>query len=186
MRRASILLASISTGAAGVIHLAVVREHTAEALWLGVGFAVVGLVQLVLSISILTNGSRDVALVICSFQFLVISGWGISRTVGLPLVDGWTRELPGLADIAATLLEAASILFGLRLLALRDRRLVKRSAMAGAIALFLLSGSSAAARSISGQSPLAPAHTHTGVHEPSRQDDATSSNRSATTSHDHR
>lgn len=189
MHRRSIVLASASTAAAGIIHLAVVREHAAEALWLGVGFALVGLVQLASSISLLVKRSRRVALVICSFQFLLIFGWVMSRTVGLPLVaGGWTRELPGLADIAATVLETVSILFALRVLSVGDRRLVRRSVLAGALGLFLWSGSSAAARSVSGQAAWKPAHTHPEVHDrvDQKDPDAASSNRSATTSHDHR
>src|SRR5687767_11011184 len=45
MQRASVVLASLSTGAAGTIHFAVIDEHAAEARWLGVGFALVGLIQ---------------------------------------------------------------------------------------------------------------------------------------------
>lgn len=188
MQTPSIALAAVSTAVAGIIHLAVVREHAAEALWLGVGFALVGLVQLAL-VYLLLKGSRKAVPLICFFQTAVIFGWALSRTVGLPLVaGGWTRELPGFADVAATVLEAVSVLAAVRLLSVEDRRFVKHSVVAGAISLFFLSGSSAAARSISGQTALKPAHTHLEPHERTHHEDpeAASSKRSATTSHDHR
>ena len=188
MQTPSIALAAASTAVAGTIHLAVVGEHAAEALWLAVGFALVGLAQLAL-VYLLLKGTRKAALLICFLQTAVIFGWALSRTVGLPLVaGGWTRELPGLADIAATVLETVSVLAAVRVLPVADRGFVKHSVVAGAIGLFLLSGTSAAARSISGQPALKPAQAHLERHEPTdhEEPDAASSKRSATTFHDHR
>ncbi|HVE75342.1 MAG TPA: hypothetical protein VND22_01080 [Actinomycetota bacterium] len=161
MKRRFIEIAAACTGAAGLVHLAFVGSHAAEALWLGAAFLATGVAQLVLAFLMLGQDRSKTLLLVCLLNSAIILGWGLSRTVGLPSGAGsWTRELPGLADVTASSLEALSVLLTVLALPMRARRLVKRSVLAGALGLFLLSGSSALGRTIDGKTPLMPAHSH--------------------------
>ncbi len=161
MKSRIIEIAAACTGAAGLVHLAFVGSHAAEALWLGAAFLATGVAQLVLSFLMLGKDRPKTLLLVCLLNSAIILGWGLSRTVGLPSGAGsWTRELPGLADVTASSLEALSVLLIVLALPMRGRRVVKRSVLAGALGLFLLSGSSALGRTIDGKTPLTPAHSH--------------------------
>lgn len=81
---ARVLLATFSL-AAGVIHLVMVPTHAQESGLDGVGFAVVGWLQIVGAIALLLKPSRRLLQVTVLVNLVVIGIWAWSRTVGLPV-----------------------------------------------------------------------------------------------------
>ena len=95
---------------AGLIHIAVVREHLTESPFLGISFIVVGLAQVGWALWALSRDTvpapRSTAVVTMGF----IAAWAVSRTVGLslnPLTAG--PEPVGVADVLCVVLEVAVI-----------------------------------------------------------------------------
>jgi hypothetical protein len=95
---------------AGLIHIAVVREHLAEVPFLGVSFIVVGLAQVGWGLWALSRDSVPAPRATAVFTLGFITAWAMSRTVGLslnPLTA--VREPVGVADVLCVVLEAAVI-----------------------------------------------------------------------------
>ncbi len=95
---------------AGLIHIAVVREHLAEVPFLGVSFVVVGLAQVGWALWALSRDTvpapRATAVITLGF----IAAWAMSRTVGLSLNPLTAVPEPvGVADVLCVVLEAAVI-----------------------------------------------------------------------------
>ena len=95
---------------AGLIHIAVVREHLAEVPLLGVAFAVVGLAQVGWGLWALSRDSVPAPLATAVVTLGFIAVWAVSRTVGLSL-DPLTAvpEPVGVADVLCVVLEVAVI-----------------------------------------------------------------------------
>lgn len=95
---------------AGLIHLAMVPTHAGASTIDGVGLAVMGWVQLVLAVTLVTRPSRMALAVGTVFNLGVLGVWAWSRTVGLPF-GGHAGEVEtlGLVDLAASLLEVGFV-----------------------------------------------------------------------------
>ena len=103
------------TGLAGIVHVAHATTHLRPTAALGIGFFVVGWVQLVLAGAVLARGGTRVLLATAAIDVFAIGAWAHSRTVGLPLVgvvepvgaaDGFTAAVAAVAAIAAVRLAA--------------------------------------------------------------------------------
>ena len=105
------MLLAILSGAAGVIHLAMVPSH-ADVSWAeGVGFAVAGWLQLVVAVLVLTRPSRALLRIAIVANLAFIGAWVMSRTAGLPFGDhAWHAETAGFVDVSTVGIEAALIL----------------------------------------------------------------------------
>jgi hypothetical protein len=92
--------------AAGAIHLAATPVHLDHDLAYGVGFAVMGAVQLGAGVGLLARGGRRLLIGIGLFDYGVVALWAISRTIGVAGFSEPARPEPiGLADGVATALE---------------------------------------------------------------------------------
>lgn len=102
--------AGFASFGAGLIHIAVVREHLAESLSQGIFFAVVGLAQVAWAFWALTRSTVPFPRITAGATLGLIALWGVSRTIGLSL-DPLTavREPVGVADVLCVVLEAALI-----------------------------------------------------------------------------
>lgn len=95
---------------AGLIHIAVVREHLVETPFLGVSFIVVGLAQVAWAVWALSRSTVPAPRVTAAVTLGMIAMWAMSRTVGLslnPLTA--TPEPVGVADVLCVVLEVALI-----------------------------------------------------------------------------
>jgi hypothetical protein len=94
---------------AGLIHIAVVREHLAEVPVLGVSFIVVGLAQVGWALWTLSRDTVPVPVPTAAITLCFIAAWAMSRTVGLlnPLTA--VPEPVGVADVLCVGLEVALI-----------------------------------------------------------------------------
>lgn len=107
--------------AAGLIHLAFMREHLEEYVPFGAFFLVSGVFQVVWAVIVFGRRSRAyfVLGLVANAAFAIL--WAITRTVGLPIgPEHWTAEVAGVADVAATVLEVA-LTVGCGWTLLRDR-----------------------------------------------------------------
>ena len=111
-----VLLASLS-GAAGVIHLAMVPSHMDISTVEGVGFAVAGWFQLAVAVLLMTRVSRTQLRVAMVANLVFIGAWVVSRTTGLPFGDhAGHPETAGFVDVSTVAIEAALILAAAMLL----------------------------------------------------------------------
>ncbi|MEO6349359.1 MAG: hypothetical protein ABIP53_01785 [Candidatus Limnocylindrales bacterium] len=99
------IAAGLSLGAAA-IHFAVVEQHLADDLALGLFFIGLGLFQAIWSLMYVLRHNRPVAWVAIAVNAAVIGIWLVSRTVGLPFgPDAWQREAVGGLDLVSTVFE---------------------------------------------------------------------------------
>lgn len=103
-------LAALVAGA-GVIHFAMVPTHAAESLVDGIGFAVVGWLQVACAVALAVRPNRRVLGATIAINAVVLLLWALSRTVGLPVGGhvGVVEEI-GSIDLLATVFEAAAVL----------------------------------------------------------------------------
>lgn len=95
----------------GLIHIAVVREHFAEAPSHGIFFAVVGLAQIGWALLALHRPDVPIPRLTGAATLGLIALWAVSRTIGLSLNPLTSVPEPvGTADLLAVLLEVALIL----------------------------------------------------------------------------
>lgn len=114
----AISLALLSAGAASV-HFAVISEHFAE--WWGFGsfFVAAAAAQLTWAVLAVKRPSRPLFWIGASGNLFIMVTWALAHSSGLPFgPEPWRPEKIGLADIAATGLEAL-IVAGTIALALR-------------------------------------------------------------------
>lgn len=105
-----LLLAALSA-AGGVIHLAMVPSHWAEAVAEGVGFALAGWFQLVFVAAVVRRPSRALLRMSIAVNVALIAVWALSRTAGLPFgAHAGHAESVSFVDLTAVGLEAALIL----------------------------------------------------------------------------
>ena len=126
-----LFLAAVSAGA-GAIHLAMVPSHWGESVAEGLGFAIVGWLQLVFAGVVLTRPSR--ALLQCGIvvNLAAIAAWIVSRTAGLPFgAHSGHAESAGFVDVTCVLFEVVLVVAcGVLLLSPQRTRRVVRSGMA--------------------------------------------------------
>lgn len=105
-----VLLATLS-GAAGVIHLAMVPSHAEVSAVEGVGFAIAGWFQLIVAMVLMTRPGRGLLRLTIVANLAFIGVWVMSRTTGLPFGDhAWHAETVGFVDVSSVAIEAALIL----------------------------------------------------------------------------
>lgn len=92
---------------AGLIHIAVVREHLAESPFLGISFVLVGIAQLGWALLALSRDTVPAPRVTAVVTAVFIAVWAVSRTVANPLTS--TPEPVGVADALTVVLEVALI-----------------------------------------------------------------------------
>lgn len=102
-------LAAAATAAAGVLHVGAAVPHVADDLLMGVGFVIVGWLQLGLAGLLLTRASRrPVLLGVVAVHLGSIGAWAMSRTVGLPFGHPGVDPV-ALPDALTVALELAAI-----------------------------------------------------------------------------
>lgn len=130
-------LAALVAGA-GVIHFAMVPTHAAESLVDGIGFAVVGWLQITLAIAIAVRPNKRVLVATVAVSAAALGLWVLSRTVGLPVGshEGVVEEV-GSIDLLSAVFEGLAILGSVYLLARRPESYSFRfrPAMLGVVAL---------------------------------------------------
>ncbi|MGH8893129.1 MAG: hypothetical protein ACRDWY_07455 [Actinomycetes bacterium] len=95
---------------AGLIHLAVVREHLAESALHGAFFVVVGAGQLGVALVAVARGRMPAPGIVVAAQLGVVALWAASRTTGLPVgPQPWAPEPVGTADVLAVSLELLAV-----------------------------------------------------------------------------
>jgi hypothetical protein len=116
-RPADAALGALLAGA-GLVHVAMAPAHLTSSAAEGVGFLVVGVVQLLVAVLVVARPSRAAYGIAAGVSAVALGAWLVSRTVGLPygahegvaesvaFVDGATAVLEGLALIGAGLLLA--------------------------------------------------------------------------------
>ena len=82
------LLAALSVGAA-VVHLAMVPQHAAASVGMGVAFAAAGWFQIAFGVGMVARPNRTLAQVGIVANLAFIAAWAVSRTWGLP---AWTGD----------------------------------------------------------------------------------------------
>ncbi|MDQ1641104.1 MAG: hypothetical protein QOJ90_455 [Actinomycetota bacterium] len=114
---------------AGLVHVAVVREHFSEYWLFGAFFAALAAVQLAWGLAALARPTVPAPRLINGLTVGVILLWLVSRSTGLPLgPDPWTPEPFGRADLLCTVLEVAMVLLVLVAVRRRSPGTVGRSA----------------------------------------------------------
>ncbi|MGQ0803667.1 MAG: hypothetical protein ACT4PI_07385, partial [Actinomycetota bacterium] len=104
------LLASLS-GAAGVIHLAMVPSHAGLSAVEGVGFAVAGWFQLLVAVGLVTRPTRSLLRLTMVANLALVGAWVMSRTSGLPFGDhAGHAETVGFVDVSCVAIEALLVL----------------------------------------------------------------------------
>jgi hypothetical protein len=101
--------AGFASFGAGLVHVAVLREHLDVSLLQGAFFAVVGVAQIGWALWALHGPSVPRPRLTAIATAAVIALWAVSRTVGLPTGLGG-REAVGTADLLAVVLEVGLIL----------------------------------------------------------------------------
>jgi hypothetical protein len=105
-----VLLATLS-GAAGVIHLAMVPSHAGLSAVEGVGFAIAGWFQLLVAMVLVTRPIRGLLRLTMVANLTFIAAWVVSRTTGLPFGDhAWHAETAGFVDVSCVAIEGVLIL----------------------------------------------------------------------------
>src|SRR5919109_2488356 len=103
------VLGALLTLAAGVVHLAQIGVHLEEGWHVAGFFAATGVAQLAVGIWLLRPRPRAWLWLTIGGSAAVIVIWIISRTTGLPFVEGGEPDALGIADAFASLLEALTI-----------------------------------------------------------------------------
>src|SRR5579859_1165298 len=103
--------AALLTVGSALIHLAVAPEHLREWLPFGVFFVVIGSLQIILAVNLVTRPERKVAATIAALNVGLLSLWYVSRTIGLPIgpTPGQPEEI-GLTDVICAILEVLGTL----------------------------------------------------------------------------
>ena len=104
------VLAAALALAAGAVHLGQVGAHLEEGWPVAAFFAIVGLVQLAAAVLLLRQRPRGWFWFGIAGSASVIAVWAVSRTVGLPFLEGGGPQLIGVADGFASLAEAWTII----------------------------------------------------------------------------
>ena len=104
------VLLAVLSGAAGVIHLAMVPSHWGSSTVEGVGFAVTGWAQIVIAVLMLTSPSRGLLRVTMLVNVFAVGAWVISRTWGLPFGEhsGQPHDAQFI-DVACVIIEVAAV-----------------------------------------------------------------------------
>jgi hypothetical protein len=113
LSRSVVLLLSLLSGMAGVIHLAVVPEHLHEFPLFGWFFAVVGSLQICWSVWILARPSRSLWLANIVGNLSLVGLWSVSRIAGIPFgPEPWMPESVGFLDVLCSSLETILVAGG--------------------------------------------------------------------------
>jgi hypothetical protein len=104
------VLAAVLALAAGVVHLGQVDAHLEEGWPVAAFFAIVGLIQLAAAVLLLRPRPRGWFWFGIAGSTSVIAVWAVSRTVGLPFLEGGGLEPVGVAGGFASLAEAWTII----------------------------------------------------------------------------
>lgn len=127
MIRPQYTIAALCAGAAAV-HFAMVPTHAADSIPHGVGFAVAGWAQVIVAAFLVMRPSRKALSASAIVNLLVLVGWVVSRTVGLPGgAHGWHPEAVTIVDGMTSAMEVAALIGAVALLARRtlpERRTV--------------------------------------------------------------
>lgn len=107
-RRAGTVGAALTAGA-GAVHFAAAVPHFSESPMMGMGFAAVGWLQLLGAAILLYRPDRLSAAAVASLNAGAIAAWGVSRTVGLPVVGAGAPEPVAWPDVVAVLLEISAM-----------------------------------------------------------------------------
>lgn len=102
-------LAAVLALTAGAVHLGQVGVHLAEGWWIAGFFVVVGVIQVAAAGLLLRPRPRPWFWFGIVASATVIGVWVVSRTLGLPFVEGGEPEPVGVADGLASLTEAWTI-----------------------------------------------------------------------------
>ena len=95
---------------AGLIHLAVVREHAGISPLHGAFFVAAGGLQVLWAVMTMARTTAPLPRVVGAVQLGLVAMWAVSRTTGLPVAPApWTREAVGAADLLAVLLELVAL-----------------------------------------------------------------------------
>ena len=102
---------AVLSGAAGVIHLAMVPSHWGSSVAEGIGFALTGWVQIAIAVLLLASPSRALLRVTMLVSVVAIGAWVISRTWGLPFGEhsGQPHDAEFI-DLVCVGIEAASVI----------------------------------------------------------------------------
>ena len=106
-----VLLAALLSGAAGVGHGLVVAPHFAQAPLVGLFFAATTVAQLLWAYLAVTRPQmRGLMTVAAGANVVLVALWGLSRTIGLPLVGlAGARQAVGPLDLTVVLIELVLI-----------------------------------------------------------------------------
>jgi hypothetical protein len=132
------VLGAVLAFAAGVLHLAQIGVHLEEGWHIAGFFAATGLVQVGVSLWLMRPRRRVWLWITIIGSAAVIAVWIVSRTIGLPFVEGGQPETLGIADAFASLLEAITVVaFGIQLMARQGQlaSTIRGVAAVGAIGL---------------------------------------------------
>lgn len=99
-------LAALLMAGAGGTHLAAAVPHFSDNALYGLLFVGAGWLQVLLAAALLVSGRAGVARTAMVVNVLAVAAWGVSRTVGLPLVP---PEPVGVADAVMVMLELGAI-----------------------------------------------------------------------------
>jgi hypothetical protein len=95
---------------AGLVHLAVVREHLEQWWVFGVFFAVVGAAQIVWALLALAADRAPFLRLVVAGNLALVALWATTRTTGIPIgPERWAPEPAGRADVLCIVLELATV-----------------------------------------------------------------------------
>lgn len=121
--RAARQLAAVATAFGGAAHYAAIPEHRAEWWVAATVFTLVGAVQLGWGVLAWRVADRALLALGAGANLLVLAGWLVSRTVGLPVgPHAGTPEPVGAVDLAAGVAEAVALAAIIAVVALSLRR----------------------------------------------------------------
>ncbi len=96
---------------AGLIHLAVVREHLAEWWVFGAFFAAVGVAQLGWGLLAMARDRAPIGSFVAAGNVALVALWAVTRSTGIPVgPEPWTPEAVGRADVLCVVLEVGTVL----------------------------------------------------------------------------
>jgi len=98
------------------IHFTIAPDHLSEYAPFGLFFVTAGLGQVALATAVLVAPRREVLLSGAAGTIAIIALWAVSRTAGVPVgPTPWEPEMPGVADVLCTTLEAITALLLIKL-----------------------------------------------------------------------
>ena len=154
--RAAPFLAAL-TGGAAIIHIAMAPVHASGSSVEAIGFAVSGLIQAALAITLLVRPRKEVFGATAALNLVLIGLWAWSRATGLPFgAHPGEAEAVGSVDLAAVLLEGGAVLGAIARLvtpSTDERKMPMVVPVIGAIAVLALATAVVA-------SPEAAEHAH--------------------------